>query len=281
MTCIVDTSSINLSVAAGQLSADLIVDPGAGLSPNPLIVNAAGVYVIGSDGWIPLPTSLAFSSVDGHIFVVTTSADLRSFINPGDKIRLVQSGVPAYFFVHAIAAATITLYGGTDYAVAALPISLPYFSKSKSPVGFTLDPNKWSETLTDSSDRLQATPGAGTWYNPGSLTLVHPIGVWNTEWRGALYMDRTNANTGNVRASLSTSNAAESDPDLSAGFTVGETGASTQAVMVTVGSRKDLVIAVKTSYFLVCTSSGGGNNLGFMGSTISRSIARARCAYLT
>jgi hypothetical protein len=174
MTCIVDTASINLTAAAGQLSADLVVDPGAGLAPNPLIVNAAGVYVIGSDGWIPLPTTLAFSSADGHTFVATTSADLRSFIGAGDKIRLVQSGVPAYFFVTAIAAGTITLYGGTDYVLAASAVSLPYFSKARSPIGFTLNPDKWTEVLKDSVDRSQAAAVAGTWYNPGSLSLAIP-----------------------------------------------------------------------------------------------------------
>ena len=273
MSCELDTASIALSIAAGQLSADLVVDPGVGLAPNPLVVNPAGVYVVGTDGWIPIPATLAFSSADGHTFVATTSIDLRSFVGVGDKIRVVQSGVPAYFIVTAIALGTITLYGGQLYTLAATPVTLPYFSKAKSPVGFTLDPTQWTEQLKDTSDRTQISPSGSTWYNPGSLSLAIPIGAWITDWSAELFP--ISAGTVSQTATLSTANNSESDPDFTADMYI-QTVTQAQATM---GRSKTLLLAAKTSYFLNTKARVAANSITFQGSVVPTFI-RARCAYL-
>lgn len=280
MTCIADTASINLTVAAGQLTADLVIDPGAGLAPNPLVVNPAGVYVIGADGWIPLPSTLAFSSADGHMFVATSSADLRSFIGPGDKIRLVQTGVPAYFVVHAITATQIWLYGGQLYTLAATAITLPYFSKVKSPIGFTLDPTNWTEQAKDTSTRTQSTPGSGTWYNPGSITLAIPIGVWNVEYEAAVEGGR-NASTVNIESTLSTANNSESDPDFTSYYGFATSTALVDGTFSSTGlRRKTIALLVKTSYFAnVRLPFASGTSISLNGA-YSPTIIRAICAYL-
>lgn len=194
-------------------------------------------------------------------------------------MRLVQSGVPGYFFVTAIAAGTITLYGGTDYVLAASAITLPYFSKVKSPIGFPFSPVKWTEVLSDTSDRTQVSPVGGTWYNPGSLSLAIPIGIWRTLWSASLEVHRASTNAV-AKASLSTSNSAESDSELTAFIQSAGAGISDNQIVVTVGREKTLTLAVKTSYFLIVDAIATSTDISLFGSTGSPSIVRAQCAYL-
>jgi hypothetical protein len=254
MTCIIDTNSINLTVAAGQLSADVILDPASGIAPNPLVINAAGLYAQGADGWLPLPVTLAYSSADGHTFVATTSADLTAFIGPGDRIRLTQSATVKYFIVTAITGSTITLYGGTDYALANAAITLPSFSKSKSPAKFPLDPIKWTEVVTGGG--TQVSPVTGTWYNAGSPSIDLPIGSWDVQWAASVGIAGTANTTGNgisgADATLSTANNSESDSAFTAGHYhyYGVTNASALERDITEGRRKIVTVAVKTTYYL-------------------------------
>lgn len=234
-------------------------------------------------GWIPLGAALTYATTDGHTFTATAPVDLTASVSVGMRVRLVHGAATKYFIVTAIAFAggvtTLTLYGGTDYALAAGAITLPYFSPHKAPVGFPLDPTKWTETLDDTSDRLQATPAGGTWYNPGSLSIAIPIGAWDLTTEYVLYGDRTNANLGIVKGSLSTNAAAETDTDLTSAMQHSSTGSTTQLAAQDRHKRKLLVLAAKTTYYLVCTMSGAGNNVGFAG-TQAKTKIRARCAYL-
>lgn len=136
MACITDTNSIDLTVSGGTISADLKVDPGAGKPPNPLQINATGVYVQGADGWLPLPATLAFSSASAPTYVATTSVDLTSFISPGMKFKCTQAAVVRYFEVVAITAGNITLYGGDQQVLGAFAITDPYFSTVHEPAAF-------------------------------------------------------------------------------------------------------------------------------------------------
>jgi hypothetical protein len=136
MACVESSESIELSVSLGELTADLIVDPGAGLPPNLLEVNPAGVYVIGADGWIPLPANLAYVSASSPTYVATTSADLTSFISPGCKVKLTQAATVRYFEVVAITATQITLYGGDAQVLANSAITAVEFSYAPLPFAF-------------------------------------------------------------------------------------------------------------------------------------------------
>lgn len=276
MACVQDTASINLSVVAGQLSADVIVDPGTGMAPNLLVVNPTGVYVIGSDGWVPIPATLAFSSADGHTFVATTSADLRAFVGLGDKIRLVQSGVPGYYVVTAIAAGTITLYGGTLSTLAASAISLPYFSKAHSPIGFSMNPESWTEELVDSTQVIQVASTPGTWYNPGSLFLDVPIGAWELGYCASPQNSFGGAAQAlDILTALSTANNSGSDVKL-----IGWLRGSAIVVLGgTVARQRDVAVTVKTRYFLNIRSAQT-TNISYEGSAGGPSIIRATCAYI-
>ena len=73
----------------------------------------------------------------------------------------------------------LSMYGGTDYDLTSGTLTSPYYSTAKAPIGFPLDPTKWTVETEDTSNAAQATPTTGTWYNLGTITISIPIGVWD------------------------------------------------------------------------------------------------------
>lgn len=281
--CVDNTDSIALTTTGGSLTADAIIDPASGEPPNALEINAGGLYVQGANGWLPLSATLAYSSADSPTFIATTSADLTSFIGPGDKIWLTQAG-SLYFIVTAITATTITLYGGTGYTLTNAAITLPYFSKERSPIGFPLAPSSWTQQLVDTNINTKATPVSGTWYNPGSLSLVIPIGVWNVSYQvthGGDGVGGTGDQSLILLTTLSTANNSSSDADWQARAQIGASVAVSGDFLLdaTEFRFKEIALAAKATYFLnaqTLTSSVSeiyfrGNNSG--GSTIIRAVS--------
>jgi hypothetical protein len=280
VSCIEDTESVDLTIVGGVLSADLIVDaPAATAEPNPLEVASGGTRVDGADGWLELPVTLAFSSADDPVFVATTSVDLTGYIGPGDRIKLTQSATVRYFIVVAIAAATITLYGGTDYNLDNAAISSPFFSKAKAPIGFPLDPLKWTVELRDTASRSQATPANGTWYNLGTLSLNIPIGAWDVEYE--VLVNATDvASSLNFSSTLSTTNNGETDIDFTVRSYIEGGGLTSLDWIVSNYRRKHLLLAAKTTYYLNAKSAQAAmDSIAFAGNS-APTIVRAVCAYL-
>jgi hypothetical protein len=233
---------------------------------------AATIDSLIAGGWIPLGAVLTFGAIDGHTFTATAPADLTAVLSPGMRLRCVNAGGTRYFIVTAVAVAagvtTLTLYGGTDYALAAGAITLPYFSPHKAPVGFPLDPTKWTEILRDTTDRVQSSPAAGTWYNLGSLALAIPIGIWRVI-RGAV---QNNGSGTSTAVTFSTTNNGETDVD----FTSWMQGGS----YAELANEKLLVLAAKTTYYLnIKTAHSAAAEIDLLGSK-SPTIVRAVCAYL-
>lgn len=276
--CVDNTDSIALTVSGGELTADAIIDPGSGEPPNPLEINAAGLYVQGANGWLPLPVTLAYSSAAAPVFVATTSVDLTSYIGPGDKIWLVQSTSSLYFIVVGITSTTITLYGGTLYTLANSPITAPFFSKMNSPFGFPLSPASWTISINNSSALVQTSPVSGTWYNPGTgaLSVLIPAGIWQVSYQTFIEVI---ASSGAVAADATLSTANNSETDLD--FTSYEIQTDSADFGTTVNrGPKTLVLAVPTTYYLNYKATG--SSLTSVGNDGSRShtIIQVVCAYL-
>lgn len=226
--------------------------------------------------WSSISATLTYSSADAPVYVVTTSADLTGSISVGMKIRLTHSSTTKYFIVVAISGSSITLYGGTDYTLAAGAITSPSYSTSRVPYGFPANPTKWTVETTDTSDRTQASPVSGTWYNLGSLSHTVPIGAWYTEYLVCLGSDRTSGDN-RVYSTLSTGAATESDPD----FTALLLAVSTANLRQMISKSKTLVLTVKTPYFLNAkTTTTGIDTLIFANSSGHKLIIRSVCAYL-
>lgn len=239
--------------------------------------------------WFSLP-ALTYSSTDGHTFVVTVGTDLTSFIGPGARIKLTDSGTK-YFIVTAITSTTITLYGGQNYALTGGAITNPFFSFFKAPVGFPLDPTGWTETFKDTTFRTVGSPVTNTWYNVGTSLLAVPIGAWDLEYSASPLSSGSSVAAGavtlNCQATLSTANNSESDSDFTAGFVTQWNAAAGSATVTASGTparHKKVVCAVKTTYYLNLRVSNAVNTtvveLDLRNADEGPTIIRAVCAYL-
>jgi len=207
---------------------------------------------------------------------------MTASIQVGDRVKFTNNSTTFYGIVTAIASGTITIYGGTQYTVANSAITNPYFSHSKNPFGFNSRPDYWTEVVTDSSQQSQSSPGSGTWYNIGTISIAVPIGAWRLYWSALCQIingavGATNLFTG----TLSTANNSQSDSDLSAGVSQsGATAPSSIDVRSNLSKEKTIVVASKTSYYLNGQSNGAGDSsIQFRGDFVPTKIY-AICAYL-
>lgn len=229
-------------------------------------------------GWIPADETWTYSSVDGPTGVITIPAGGASKYGVGMRVKLTQTTVK-YFIVTAVSDTTLTIYGGTDYALTSAAISANYYSLMKAPLGMPMDPNKWTVQVTDTTGRSQGSPTGGTWYNLGGVSISIPIGVWDVEYSVHAYTTRAATIELQLLVTLSTANNSASDTQLTA------SGRSAILASVSVYEfhahrHKTLVLASKTAYYLNTltgtASTASINNLN----DEKPCIIRARCAYL-
>ena len=243
------------------------------------IVNPAAEFDALSTGWQTGPGTWTYSSADSPTFVLTTSVDLSSFIGVGARIKLTQSTVK-FFIVTAISGTTITLYGGTDYTLTAAAITSPYFSIMKAPIGFPLDPTKWTVVTTNSSDNTQASPTGGTWYNLGSVSISIPIGVWNVKMKVVGYTIKSAATSVDNFVTLSTANNSESNTKMT-GYCIAGGASGSISPSQTHHVEDILVLASKTTHYLnTKTNTVSTNSIYNGGAFGTPTIIRAVCAYL-
>jgi hypothetical protein len=242
-------------------------------------------------GWIDFSwfaTTLAYVSADAPTFVFSVNADVTGIVEPGMRIRLTQT-TDKFFIVTAVGAfaagvTPITVYGGSDYTLANATISAGAFSTHKKPFGFNASAAKWTQTLSDTSNRSQASPSGGTWYNPGSLSLSVPIGIWRLLYHADLIAIRTTASTVDVLTfvTLSTANNSESDTALTSMHQYeGRVPSSQETILEASLSTEEIVtLAAKTSYFLNVKNTGDATDSIAIRGDHSPTIVRAVCALL-
>lgn len=236
-------------------------------------------------GWFPVPTgvTLTYSSADDPTYVVTTSSDIRSYVQVGDRVKFTNNSTTFYGIVTVTAAGSLTLYGGTDYDVANSAITAVYFSHMKSPLGFPLDPTKWTAETENQSEVVQSTPTQSTWYNLGTLSLTIPIGSWDVYYNASV-TGNDNSSTVVTFTTLSTANNSESDADFTSGSGFQITGATNVRNKVQQTRRKHLTLASKTVYYLNHMTETSGATSILLNETYNsrtdKTIIRAVCAYL-
>lgn len=223
--------------------------------------------------------TLTYSSADAPTYVVSTNIDMTGYISVGMKMKMTHGGSVKYFFVTAITSNSITLYGGTDYTLAATAITLPYFSNIKAPLGFPISPIAWTVESKDTSLRSQVSPVAGTYYNLGSVGITFPIGIWNFYGTVTAQALNTSIGTSNdIRITLSTANNSESDSELSA-MLQGYGAANNGTPLAKISIKKVLVIATKTTYYLNSKQDNGPTTIYNRGDIVP-TLLRATSAYL-
>ncbi len=265
-------SSVKLHVQVGST-----VDDSQTLNyPLPLpTTNTPQTPTVG--GWTNIGETWTYASADSPTFTATVTGDLTGVYAPGMRVKLTQSSTTKYFIITAASYSnpntTLTLYGGTDYTLANSAISNVYFSMQKAPLGFPLDPAKWTVETRNTSDNSQSSPTQGTWYNIGSVSIAIPIGAWRVTYQIAVQLTNTTAGTFASQTTLSTGNNSESDTDFS----------TYQGTYVNLNNgyvvmrEKNLNLSSKTTYYLN-TKSNNANlgtiyNLGSESPTFIRAVS--------
>lgn len=212
-------------------------------------------YTTEASGWLAAGETWVYASwtAGTHIGTFTIAGvDKTSKYYVGMRVKITQStGGIKYGIITKSAFSTdttITVDFGTDYTLNNEAISSPYFSLAKVPAGFPVDPNKYSLTTTDTSNRTQATPANANWYNLGSVSLTLGIGVYYLSYQVGAYAQRAlTAGTNPVYTTLSTTNSTESDSDFTA--KVGN-DKDTLRSGGTAFREKVVVVTTPTTYYL-------------------------------
>jgi len=231
--------------------------------------------------WASL-AACAYASADSPTFVMNITGDYTGIIQVGDRIKLTQT-TAKYFIVTAVGAyaggvTPVTMYGGTDYTLANATITLPYYSKVKSPQGFPMNPLKWTVRITDTSQRSQGSAVNGTWYNLGSKSISVPIGAWELSY--AVMTTQTGSSGAmSGKTTLSTGNNSESDKQMSSRWW--NQGAVTQAPEYVSQRRKKILVAAKTEYYInTMYDTGTGTTTIYNQNHITDLVIEAECKYL-
>jgi hypothetical protein len=235
---------------------------------------------IPTDGWIDKTAETwTYASADSPTFTFTISGDLTATYQVGQRIKLTQTTVK-YFIITAVVYSapntSVTIYGGTDYSLANAAISANYYSPVKAPFGFPTSPAKWTVTLTDTTQRTQASPVDNTFYNLGTLSLSIPIGLWDLSYQVVAQVSRGSANNNYGLVALSTANNSISDTGLKCSFA----SASTTVIRAQLNRQKLLSLAAKTTYYMIMASeANSAGNIYFMNDAVPLLVSCV-CAYL-
>ena len=273
------TAKGSIQVASG---ANTPANFAAGTEGQGIIVQAAAGQGLAWDssrlnGWVAAP-AMTYAATDAPSYTVTITGDYSAIIMAGMRVMLTDSTVK-YFIVtkstYSAPNTTLTLYGGTDYTLSGGAISLPFYSMVKAPAGFPLDPLKWTVSLSDTSDRSQATPTASTWYNLGSLSITIPIGSWVVNCKALLYATRAASGDLSELFTLSTANNSESDSNFTSKvYLIGT------AVLSNIFVQKGILVSAKTVYYLNASEADPNcTSIHFLGTQVPTKIT-ASCAYL-
>lgn len=225
-------------------------------------------------GWIEESEVVTWTyvSADAPSFVISINTDATGYLMRGMRVRLTQTTVKYAIITavgsYAAGATQITLYGGTDYAVADAAISEPAFSSYKAPFGFSVNPEKWTVTFSTEDYFQQNSPNPSEWYDTG-FSLDVPIGVWHVSYDTVAWTNGGNQ----IKTTLSTTVDSETNVQLSDGFSAG--GATTAVKDVSAFYVYELT--EKTTFHLLILTS-------VMSATYIRTyeilLIRAVCAYL-
>lgn len=272
------------------LLSNLYKSLGTGTQDSTTYLRGDGTYATvtsgaGVNGWVTMTgVTFTYSSADAPSYVISSNTNLTSVLSLGMKIWFQNNSTDVFGFVTAIgswsgSAQLITIYCGTDYSVANSAISAPYYSTSKSPLGFPTSPIKWTVKITNTSNNTQNSPTISTWYNTGSISIDIPIGVWNVDYKCSAWVIR-NSTSAEQLVTLSTGNSTESDSEFTSWLLNQGATSSALGALNTLFVQKQLLLSSKTTYYLnMKTTQSSVTSISLRGD-VTPIVLRAVCGYL-
>lgn len=243
-------------------------------------------FMLSLDGWTRTYDTWAYSSVDDPIGIMTVPSGAASKYTAGDRIKFTNGGNVIKGIIVVVADTSIKFLHEIDPAdglalnlIAGSAITETYYSHSKAPLGFPLDPLKWTAYLRYATLTTIATPTADVWYNPDSKYIDVPIGCWNLKYTMCVDAGRASSTDLTMYASLSTANNSESDIDFTA-FNVAGGATGTIRTSMVASKEKAITVASKTRYYPIVKVGRTGISNIYVQSGICPMSIRAACAYL-
>lgn len=234
-----------------------------------------------AQGWYQTGVSPTFTFVSWdsttYTGVISSNLDMTPYLNVGMKVKFTQNSTIKYAFITAITSTQLTLFLGTDYSLNNNAISNSYYSMLKAPYGFPLDKSKWTVTFTDTTQRAQTSPVAGTWYNLGSLSTNLPIGAWDVSHKIWAYFARETTGYSSLFTCISTTNNGASNTK----YVTSCAGYGTGIASFGFSSIRHVTITVtsKTTFYFNCMTFDSATKIAFNNNE-SALLFEAVCAYL-
>jgi len=230
---------------------------------------------VSNEGLTLVSDTWAYLAADDPTFTITVPSGAASLYSAGMKIKLTNT-TAKYFIIVNVADTVLTVYGGTDYDLVSAAISSIYISHHRAPIGFPLDPTKWTVTTTQSAD-VAADPAEGSWLNIGTVTIDIPVGMWNVDYQSYMVSNNGGTTQNDTYSTLSTANNSESDTGFSCSYGVAA-GAGIYNTRNTFSRSKILDLSTKDTYYLNWKFTGcGGYHLT---NNEIPTVLRAVCSYL-
>ena len=194
----------------------------------------AEIGAVPNDGWTAYTavTPTRTAADDPTYTIRFSGVDLTGVLQEGMPIKWTQNSIVRYGWISSalslpsgntsITVLTRLNSSSSNYDVldtATYSISNFAYGRLKQPgFGFPIDREKWTLLITDTTDRTQSSPTAGTYYQPGSLGITVPIGQWRLGFVGVLSASVTNLQV-SMQFILSTTTNSISDGQL-AGYQI-------------------------------------------------------------
>lgn len=261
----------------------IVLDESANIAKKITVANAFGLPEV---GWTATGETWTFSSwsADTYSGVITVPSDATAKYNAGMRIRISQTtGGTKYGIITKVTSTTLTVFFGTDYTLNNETISTPVYSVQQAPIGFPLDPLKWSITTVASTTSSKSSPATNTWYGNTALSatgpnLKLPTGSWYFEYNAQCIFSNSSSPS-DVYVSLSTSANSESDVNMTTRYRSGIAGTATWVVVL--ARRRLVTVTADTTYYLICkTGTASTSTIGISDSVSPNTIIRAVTAYL-
>lgn len=152
-----------------------------------------------SDGWIPIPFNI--------IPLSDNTIGLRSGVafTPGMKLFVYQGDEVKYFIVVDVDKSFVTIFGGNKYVLDPRVITKSFYSITKAPLNFDIDPLSWTKTYVVKMKKLEVRKGQ--FYTIATIKV--PIGAWNLSYSAYLHAKKEQT----IMTTLSTDEKEETIPN--------------------------------------------------------------------
>lgn len=256
----------------------VVLDSSANIAKKISVANAFGIPDF---GWTAAGESWTYSaySATTRIAEITVPTDATTKYYAGMRVKFTQptDGVK-YGIIHKVEATKLHVFmkSGNDFDNEA--ITSPSYSTVKIPFGFDASPSLWNVIATDTTQRSQASPVNGTWYNLGSFSLSVGVGAWELFYRGTRQQNPGGNTIGVIYGTLSTSNNSESETELSCIAETSNTAAGINSYSCSFANQKTVLLSSASTYYFNTKTTYTGTI--YARGELAKDIIRATSAYL-